>query len=69
MFASLGLKDFRSRLGLNCYRSRSQVYYLETLNTATIWLTKTSVVQHYLSAASAGKKKARNSKKIPISQW
>jgi len=32
-------------LGLEGCRSRSQAYCLETLNTAKIWLKKTSVFQ------------------------
>ena len=43
--ASLSLEVSRTRLGLEGYRSRSQTYCLETLNTATIWLSKTSLIQ------------------------
>jgi len=43
IFAGLGLEGFRSRLGLEGYRSPTQAYCPETLNTATICLSKTSV--------------------------
>jgi len=43
--ASLSLEGFRSRLGLEDYRLWSQTYCLGTLNTATIWLSKTYLLQ------------------------
>jgi len=43
MFASLDLEGFRTRLGLEGCRSRSQAYCLEIFNIAMIWLSKTSV--------------------------
>jgi len=45
IIASLGLEGFRSRVGLEGYRSRSQAYCHKTLNTATMWVRKTSVIQ------------------------
>jgi len=43
--ASLSLDGFKSRLGLEGYRLWPQTYCLVTLNTATIWLSKTSLIQ------------------------
>jgi len=43
--ASLSLEGFRSHLGLEDYRSLSQTYCLETLNTSTIWFSKTCLFQ------------------------
>jgi len=48
-FASLGLIGFRSRLGLQGYRSWSQIFCLETLTTAVMWLSKISLIQNALS--------------------
>lgn len=44
IFASVSLDGFRSRLGLESNRSRSQAYYLDTLNTPDIWLGKASEI-------------------------
>jgi len=38
------LECFRSRLRLKGYRSRGHAYCLETLNTAKIWVSATSVI-------------------------
>jgi len=54
-FASLDLQGFRSRLGLEGYRSRSQAYCLETLNIASIWLSKTNSTK-FFSIVFAGEK-------------
>jgi len=73
IFASLGLEGFTSRLGLGIedYRSRSQANFLETSNTARIWLSKTSVIQRvfsllYLHVKNTENRSenARNSKKF-----
>ena len=55
-FASLGLEGFRFR---------SQVYCFETWNTVTIWLSKTSVIQRFLSVVSEGKKQPKQLRKTP----
>jgi len=46
---SLGLKCFRSCLGLEGYRSWSRVYCLETLNIARMWVSQTFVIQWVFS--------------------
>ena len=42
-------------LGLKGYKSRIQAYCVETLNTATICLSKTSNSTCFLSVVAAGK--------------
>ena len=66
---SLGLEGIRSRIGLEGYRFRSHAYCLETLNTATIWRRKTSVIQRVFvcfickfKTTKGGRKITRNSK-------
>jgi len=56
IFASLGLEGFRSRLGIEDYRSRSQACCLETMKIARVWLSlsETSVIQQILSVVFAG---------------
>jgi len=46
VFASLSLGLKSSTSSWEGYRSWSQVHCLQTLNTATIWLGKTSVFKH-----------------------